>query len=131
MPIDSNAEEEAKRLERKARREERREKQRAANGARGEKMHQARIASEPTELFSPAVHEPPALNIGCSGWFYWHWRGSFYEAGLPSSQWFAHYAKSFRTVELNAPFYSWPTVATVNSWLRQLGGSPDFIYTVK
>jgi uncharacterized protein YecE (DUF72 family) len=36
----------------------------------------------------------------------------------------------FRTVELNAPFYSWPTVATINSWIRQLGRK-KFIYTVK
>ena len=36
----------------------------------------------------------------------------------------------FSTVELNAPFYSWPTVATVESWLRQCDGRP-FVYTVK
>ncbi|CDM61713.1 hypothetical protein LPU83_pLPU83d_0342 (plasmid) [Rhizobium favelukesii] len=34
-----------------------------------------------------------------------------------------------RTVELNAPFYSWPTVATVKIWLRQ--SRADFVYTVK
>jgi uncharacterized protein YecE (DUF72 family) len=33
-------------------------------------------------------------------------------------------------VELNAPFYSWPTVATVNFWLRQ-AGRRKFTYTVK
>jgi uncharacterized protein YecE (DUF72 family) len=33
-------------------------------------------------------------------------------------------------VELNAPFYSWPTVATVQSWLRQ-AGHRQFVYTVK
>ena len=48
----------------------------------------------------------------------------------PSGQWFAHYASHFRTVELNAPFYSWPTVATVKTWLRQ-AGRRRFVYTVK
>jgi uncharacterized protein YecE (DUF72 family) len=33
-------------------------------------------------------------------------------------------------VELNAPFYSWPTEAAVHSWLRQIGRK-KFIYTVK
>ena len=33
-------------------------------------------------------------------------------------------------MELNAPFYSWPTVATVNSWIRQ-AGRREFVYTVK
>jgi uncharacterized protein YecE (DUF72 family) len=33
-------------------------------------------------------------------------------------------------VELNAPFYSWPTAAVVATWLRQ-AGRRRFIYTVK
>jgi uncharacterized protein YecE (DUF72 family) len=33
-------------------------------------------------------------------------------------------------VELNAPFYSWPTLNTVNTWIRQAGAG-NFIYTVK
>jgi uncharacterized protein YecE (DUF72 family) len=33
-------------------------------------------------------------------------------------------------VELNAPFYAWPTVATVQSWRRQ-AGRRQFVYTVK
>lgn len=34
------------------------------------------------------------------------------------------------TVEINASFYSWPTIANVKSWLRQ-PGERDFVYTVK
>ena len=37
---------------------------------------------------------------------------------------------SFRTVELNAPFYSWPTLAAVKSWLQQ-AGRKRFVYTIK
>ena len=45
---------------------------------------------------------------------------------------FRAYAELFDTVELNAPFYSWPTVATVKTWLRQLGSRRrPFKYAVK
>jgi uncharacterized protein YecE (DUF72 family) len=70
------------------------------------------------------------LNIGCSGWFYWHLRGSFYPTQMPTGDWFAHYAEHFSTVELNAPFYSWPTLATVRSWRTQAAGR-EMTYTVK
>lgn len=112
--------------ERKARREERRQKQREQNVHRAEKMHRERLAH-------PKSQEEYQLKrkvyVGCSGWFYWHWKEDFYE-GVPNSEWFAHYAKTFATVELNASFYSWPTVATVKSWIRQ-AGRKQFIYTVK
>ncbi len=92
-------------------------------------MHDARLAWElsPTEKPNAPL---PTVNIGCSGWFYWHWRGQFYPSDMPTSQWFRHYAKKFRTVELNAPFYSWPTVAAVRAWTKQVGKC-QMIYTVK
>ncbi|HYF37284.1 MAG TPA: DUF72 domain-containing protein [Prosthecobacter sp.] len=93
---------------------------------RAEKMHRARLA---TEVKPPPKKPPPKINIGCSGWFYWHWKWHFYE-GVPTGEWFAHYAKSFKTVELNAPFYSWPTVTAVQTWIRQ-AGKRRFVYTVK
>lgn len=119
--------------ERRLRRAAKRDKQRQANIGRARKMHVARIALEKTgEIVSakPRSEKRRQIYVGCSGWFYWHWKGAFYPADLPTSQWFAHYAKAFKTVELNAPFYSWPTVATVESWIRQ-GGKRQFIYTVK
>ena len=120
---------EAERLARRAKREERRERQRAQNLCRAKKMHAARLEFE-REGHATVANEPPALNIGCSGWFYWHWRDRFYPKDLPTKNWFDHYASNFRTVELNAPFYSWPTVANVETWIRQ-AGRRNFIYTVK
>ncbi|MDB6121732.1 MAG: hypothetical protein JWQ71_725 [Pedosphaera sp.] len=121
------------REERRARRELRREKQREANISRAAKMHTLRVAYE-KENKSIAAKKTKIKErqffIGCSGWFYWHWRGGFYPAELSTSKWFSHYAKKFKTVELNAPFYSWPTLATVESWKRQ-AVSKDFVYTVK
>ena len=137
----TGAEEQRQRiLERRARREARREKQRAENAGRAKKMHEARVAYE-QELAEAGVSAgkavapekqggPLQLHVGCSGWFYWHWRDRFYPPETPSHRWFDHYATQFRTVELNAPFYSWPTVATVKSWVRQ-AGQRKFVYTVK
>src|SRR3982750_2072463 len=117
-----------------AKREARRAKQREQNVIRAQKMHQARLRSDndgAQPLFSaPSSPNLPAALIGCSGWYYWHWRECFYPQGTPSSKWFDYYASQFDTVELNAPFYSWPTVATVNTWLKQ-AGRRRFVYTIK
>jgi uncharacterized protein YecE (DUF72 family) len=72
----------------------------------------------------------PRIHVGCSGWFYWHWRDSFYR-GLKTHRWFAHYASKFKTVELNAPFYRWPRQSTVQCWIRQAPKRRKFIYSVK
>jgi uncharacterized protein YecE (DUF72 family) len=69
------------------------------------------------------------IHVGCSGWFYWHWRGIFYPEGESTRNWFQHYTGVFDTVELNAPFYKWPRPATVKGWKR--GAPSGFRYTVK
>jgi uncharacterized protein YecE (DUF72 family) len=69
------------------------------------------------------------VHVGCSGWFYWHWRGIFYPDTKRTDTWFNHYTRNFDTVELNAPFYKWPTEATVKAWRRN---APEhFRYSVK
>ena len=89
------------REERRANREARREKQRALNATRALKMHKARLGWESPPR-SVVVTEKTAgateVHVGCSGWFYWHWRGAFYPAQLPTGRWFEHYARRFKTV---------------------------------
>ena len=114
--------------ERRERRKLRREKQRAKNIGRAEKMHLARWQRNNPPI--PAKELANSAYVGCSGWFYWKWRGKFYPAEMPTSEWFNHYAKQFDTVEINASFYSWPTIANVKTWLRQ-PGPREFVYTVK
>ena len=114
--------------ERRERRQLRREKQRADNIGRAAKMHTARLKME-TESPKHALDLKSLLHVGCSGWRYWKWRDSFY-ANVPQDQWFAQYLKRFDTVEINASFYSWPTVANVQTWRRQ-PGRKRFVYTVK
>jgi uncharacterized protein YecE (DUF72 family) len=115
--------------ERRARRAERRIKQREITILRAAKMHKARLLAEDMGAI-PEVSNPPAMNIGCSGWFYWHLKGVFYPSQMPTREWFSHYADHFQTVELNAPFYSWPTLGGVKTWRTQAEGR-NMIYTVK
>jgi len=69
------------------------------------------------------------IRIGCSGWYYRHWKGVVYPDELPTRRWLAHYQRTLDTVELNAPFYRWPQPATVRNWVRQ--AAPGFQYSVK
>jgi hypothetical protein len=95
----------------------RREKQREDNVKRAAKMHVARIKIDSkTAAALPELKQ--SVHVGCSGWRYWKWQDSFY-AGLPQNDWFGHYVKHFDTVEINASFYSWPSVAAVQAWRRQ------------
>jgi uncharacterized protein YecE (DUF72 family) len=114
--------------ERRERRRLRREKQRESNIGRAAKMHKGRLKMEAE---GPVRRQglKELVYVGCSGWRYWKWRDSFYQ-GVPQPDWFKHYAGAFDTVEINASFYSWPTVASVQAWRRQPGGR-DFVYTVK
>lgn len=117
------------REERRAKRKLRREKQRKENIGRAAKMHSARMQFQKTG--APLGRDlEPRVFVGCSGWFYWKWRGLFYPTALPTDKWFKHYAKRLDTVEINASFYSWPTVAGVTAWKRQ-AGKQNFVYTVK
>ena len=77
---------------------------------------------------NPSRSSPP-LRIGCSGWQYRHWRGDFYPAGLPASQWLAHYVQAFDIVEVNNSFYRLPSAAAFRRW-RDLA-PPRFLFAVK
>ena len=71
----------------------------------------------------------PRLAIGCSGFSYDNWRGTFYPDGLPQSRWLGHYCSVFSSVELNVTFYSLPKPATFEKWRRE---TPDgFLFAVK
>ena len=69
------------------------------------------------------------VRIGCSGWQYKHWRGDFYPAEMPPARWFAHYALTFDTVEINNSFYRLPEAETFRGWREQT--PPGFVYAVK
>ena len=112
-----------------SKRQARRDRQREQNIARAAQMHEARLAHKSSGKLE-ATAKLSDHYVGCSGWFYWHWRDRFYPTGSKTSDWFTHYAKNFNTVELNAPYYAWPTVGTVKTWRKQ-SVRRRFLYTVK
>ncbi len=69
------------------------------------------------------------IRIGTSGWNYRHWSGRFYPSGMPSVEWFAHYAAVFDTVEINNTFYRQPAADTFDRWRTQ--APKGFVYAVK
>jgi uncharacterized protein YecE (DUF72 family) len=69
------------------------------------------------------------IRIGCSGWEYRHWRGSFYPQDLPLARWLEHYAAEFETVELNGTFYRLPEADTFDRWRTRVPRA--FRYAVK
>jgi uncharacterized protein YecE (DUF72 family) len=71
----------------------------------------------------------PGIRIGCSGWNYRHWRGTFYPERLPANRWFFFYAEQFDTVEINNSFYRLPKAGTFDNWREQ--APPGFRYAVK
>jgi len=119
-------------VERRAKRDAVRAQQRIRNVDRAREMHEARISSMDNQPTLSVTDSDEAIryHVGCSGWFYWHWKGVFYPEDLSTSDWFTHYKSKFKTVELNAPFYSWPTIATVKTWVRQAGRT-KMTYTIK
>jgi hypothetical protein len=95
---------ELSREERRERRFLRREKQRKDNIGRAAKMHADRLRRASGEHAKPSAALKASVYVGCSGWFYWKWRGLFYPQDVPTGEWFDYYAKRFDTVELNASF---------------------------
>jgi uncharacterized protein YecE (DUF72 family) len=69
------------------------------------------------------------VRVGCSGWQYADWRGSFYPQREPQRRWLELYAERFDTVEVNSTFYRLPRRDAVAGWVKQ---TPDgFTFTVK
>jgi uncharacterized protein YecE (DUF72 family) len=68
-------------------------------------------------------------HIGCSGFYYRHWKDVYYPEGLPQSKWFSHYCQHFNTLELNGTFYSFPKLKSLQKWYND---SPaNFTFAVK
>src|SRR3979490_2271307 len=67
--------------------------------------------------------------IGCSGWQYRHWRGTFYPQDLVQRRWLEYYAAQFDTVEINNKFYRLPEASAFAEWRRQ--APAGFLYAVK
>jgi uncharacterized protein YecE (DUF72 family) len=61
-----------------------------------------------------------AIRVGTSGWSYPSWRPGFYPDGTPSSDFLAHYASRFDTVELNTTGYRLPSEDQFRRWAESV-----------
>ena len=71
----------------------------------------------------------PAVHIGCSGFLYDHWKGTFYPENLPKRRWLEFYSERLPSVELNVTFYRLPEKETCSRWHRET--PPGFVFSVK
>ena len=65
--------------------------------------------------------------MGCSGWDYDEWIGSFYKSSGGSK--LKAYTPIFNTVEINSTFYRYPSLGMVKGWI--LHTPDDFVFTAK
>ena len=56
--------------------------------------------------------------IGCSGWSYKAWSGSFYPATAKAGDFLSLYSRVFDTVEIDSTFYSIPPASVVSNWAK-------------
>lgn len=72
---------------------------------------------------------PPRTHVGTSSFSASDWCGSFYPKGLPPADFLTHYARTFRTVEIDATWHFMPNPRTVDGWARKV---PDgFVFAAK
>ncbi|MCS7171222.1 MAG: DUF72 domain-containing protein, partial [Aquificaceae bacterium] len=57
--------------------------------------------------------------VGCSGFFYRDWVGTFYPPLLKREDYIRFYAQYFEVVEINSSFYTFPSRSTVKSMLSR------------
>ena len=70
-----------------------------------------------------------SLYIGCSGWSYSGWKGTFYPKELDYKNWLSHYARFFKFVEVDSTYYHIPSRYVVKGWRDKT--PDDFRFTLK
>ena len=69
------------------------------------------------------------LKIGCTGWSYEGWSGTFYPKSLKSKDWLKYYSTIFDITEINSTYYQTPNQFITKKWFSDT--PEDFRFTVK
>jgi uncharacterized protein YecE (DUF72 family) len=69
------------------------------------------------------------LKIGCTGWSYEGWSGTFYPKSLKSADWLKYYSKIFDITEVNSTYYQTPNSFITKKWFSDT--PDDFRFTAK
>ena len=56
------------------------------------------------------------IKIGCTGWSYQGWSGTFYPRNLKSSKWLKYYSQLFEITEINSTFYRITAQEIIRRW---------------
>jgi uncharacterized protein YecE (DUF72 family) len=72
---------------------------------------------------------PGALRVGTSSFSSADWYGVFYPGDISPSEFLTHYARVFRTVEIDATWHFMPNPKTVDAWARKV--SDGFVFAAK
>jgi hypothetical protein len=83
----------------------------------------------PNKIQVERPYSDPHIFLGTSSFTASGWEGSFYPKGMKSKDYLGHYAKTFRTVEIDSTFYATPSAATVEGWYRRTPA--DFTFALK
>ena len=70
-----------------------------------------------------------SLYVGCSGWSYDGWKGTFYPPSLENKKWLSYYSKFFKFVEVDSTFYNIPSRFVVKGWKDKT--PDDFKFALK
>jgi uncharacterized protein YecE (DUF72 family) len=71
----------------------------------------------------------PKCRVGCSGFLYESWRGTFYPETLSPKGWLPLYVEHFNTVELNVTFYRLLKKEAFERWFTET--PENFCFTLK
>lgn len=69
------------------------------------------------------------ITVGCTGWGYDGWIGSFYPKSMPASCFLRHYSSIFDITEINSTFYRIPNKSITQKWNSET--PPHFRFTAK
>jgi uncharacterized protein YecE (DUF72 family) len=72
---------------------------------------------------------PENLLVGTSSWSSQDWCGSFYPESIRPGEMIAHYALSYRTVEIDATWHTMPNRKMVDAWSSRTPA--DFLFSAK
>ncbi|MBY8988792.1 MAG: DUF72 domain-containing protein, partial [Candidatus Lokiarchaeota archaeon] len=70
------------------------------------------------------------VSLGCAGWDYKDWLGTFYPKPLERHNHLEFYSKFFDIVEINSTFYNIPNKAAVITWYNQVPANFKFVVKV-
>jgi uncharacterized protein YecE (DUF72 family) len=78
------------------------------------------IQIDESSLFSFHLNltDQQKIRIGACAWSFDDWRGAFYPADLPSSEWLEFYANYLPAVEVDSTFYATPGEHIIRRWIE-------------